>query len=200
MFPVTVSLALLQPRINCSLLLMRINKQAKDLDLITYSMGKQMRTFLMIPKSSNSSLSTGGTSTDVPIPQASKRNTNNLAPLPLEASPPMQLDVYNDAHEHWFVRVFLLLVGFLHTKHHLSFQACGILLWSVQTIFILMAVIASDNPMPTTLGTTFTHLGLEDRFKLLVICPKCRSVCGPPHPTRKTSILALTSRSHPNLR
>jgi hypothetical protein len=37
--------------------------------------------------SSNSSLSTGGASTDVPIPQASKRNINNLAPLPLDITP-----------------------------------------------------------------------------------------------------------------
>jgi hypothetical protein len=134
--------------------------------------------------SSTSAMSTASTGTNIDMQlQASKSKTTNLAPLPLEAPPPMRLDVYKKAHEHWFVRVILLLVGFLHTNHHLSFRACGLLLWSIRTVFILMAVISSDDPMPTTLGTTFTHLGLEDRFTLLVICPNCRSVCGPPLPS-----------------
>ena len=85
-------------------------------------------------------------------------------------------DRFLAAHDKWFVRATLLMVGFLHTKHHVSFRACGILLWCLASIFILLGHLESHDRMPITLGTAFSHLGLTDRFKLLLVCPKCREV------------------------
>ena len=101
---------------------------------------------------------------------------------PLATAGPISsaLDSFTTANDLWFVRVILLVVGFLHTKHHMSFRACGILLWCLCSVFILLGLFNVDNRMPTTLGTVFTHLGFVDRFTLLVVCPECRAVAGTP--------------------
>ena len=101
-------------------------------------------------------------------------------PLATAGPIPSPLDSFTTANDLWFVQVILLVVGFLHTKHHMSFRACGILLWCLRSVFILIGLFNEDNRMPTTLGTTFTHLGFVDRFTLLVVCPECRAVAGTP--------------------
>jgi hypothetical protein len=101
---------------------------------------------------------------------------------PLATARPVRnaLESFQAANDVWFVRIILLIIGFLHAKHHMSFRACGILLWCLRSIFIVIGLLSIDNHMPTTLGTTFTHLGLVDRFTLLLVCPQCRAVCGRP--------------------
>jgi hypothetical protein len=101
---------------------------------------------------------------------------------PLATSMPAQrtLDTFIKSHDKWFVRGISLLIGFLHTKHHVSFRACGIILWTLRSIFIVLGILTSHDHMPTTLGTTFMHLGLTDRFNLLIVCPKCRAISQPP--------------------
>jgi hypothetical protein len=49
--------------------------------------------------------------------------------------------------------------------------------------------------MPTTLGTTFTHLGFTDHFTVLVVCPKCHSIWGKPVATPKSEEEVVCSHS-----
>lgn len=98
-------------------------------------------------------------------PGASSDTANSFEP----ANPP------NELHPQWHVRCIMLLVAFLHTRHHVSFKACGLILLCLN--FILSALPGSligPQPMPTTLPTVFSRLGLKgDRFIEYIICPTC---------------------------
>lgn len=101
-------------------------------------------------------------------------------PLATAGPIPNTLDSFVTANDVWFIRLILLVVGFLHTKHHMSFRACGILLWCLRSIFISIGLFNEDNRMPTTLGMAFTHLEFVDCFTLLVVCTECRAITGTP--------------------
>ncbi|KAF8491927.1 hypothetical protein JB92DRAFT_1253441 [Gautieria morchelliformis] len=97
--------------------------------------------------SSHGSSSHGPSSHPILVGHASSRSRITLGPLSMPSPPPDTMDAFQHAHEHWFVRCILLLVGFLHTKHHLSFRACGLLLWCLRFIFISLGLLASDDNM-----------------------------------------------------
>jgi hypothetical protein len=94
-------------------------------------------------------------------------------PLSGSGTAPNIMASYMSSSSFWFVRIILLVVGFLYTQHHLSFRACGILLWCLRSMLMLLGAIDFDNHMPTTLGTALIHLGIVDHFTLAVVCPKC---------------------------
>lgn len=170
-----------------------VGKEVLDLDDEAWTHeGDPFATQPYPPHDSDNAVSSDGMSSDgssqselcIKIPFSLGRPSAALKWL-LATSAPVRntLDTFSKAHDKWFVRAVLLIVGFLHTKHHMSFRACSLILWSLRSIFVLLGLLASQDSMPTTLVTTFTHLGLSDRFSLLVICPSCRAVPGPPSTT-----------------
>jgi hypothetical protein len=75
-------------------------------------------------------------------------------PWPLASSAPVlnTMESLLASYEHWYICIILLIIAFLHTKHHLSFRACEIVLWSLHAIFILVGWISEENCTLTTLG------------------------------------------------
>lgn len=87
---------------------------------------------------------------------------------------------YHDIHEHWYVRIIVVLVAFLHTRHHVSFRACTLLLFCIQCIFYGTGLLlASDERYPFTLQAILKRLDLDDRFTVHPLCWKCHRVFAP---------------------
>ncbi len=86
------------------------------------------------------------------------------------------LEVYETSSEHWFVRITLLLVVFLHTTHHVSFRAIALILFVMRKIFIATQLVPSDSKMPITLTTVMNHLELNDRFQIFPACDSCHRI------------------------
>jgi hypothetical protein len=93
--------------------------------------------------------------------------------------------VYMESHDTWFIRAIILLTAFLHTKHHVTFKACGILLFALRTIFIALGLIPREDDMPITLNTVIKRLDLQDRFTILPVCNKCHRLFPPTIPTNQ---------------
>lgn len=92
------------------------------------------------------------------------------------------LALYEDLHEKWIIRIFLILVAYLHTHHHVSFRACALLLFCFSTL--IMAAIpgllgTSDKAIPLTLTTLLSRLNLDDQFTIHPICWKCHRIFSP---------------------
>jgi predicted Zn-ribbon and HTH transcriptional regulator len=100
-----------------------------------------------------------------------------LAPptnLPIKSPGQSPIDLYRESHEHWFVRLVFLLVAVLHTRHHVSFRACSLLLFTLSLIFLHLSLTSSENRIPFTLDTVLNKLQLEDRFAILPTCNSCQ--------------------------
>ncbi|KAJ7050737.1 hypothetical protein C8F01DRAFT_1000106 [Mycena amicta] len=76
-------------------------------------------------------------------------------------------------HPHWCVRAVLYLVVFLHTRMHVTFCACNLILKCITTIFTALLIINEDTPMPQTLSTVFARLGIVDQFNVYAVCCEC---------------------------
>jgi DNA-directed RNA polymerase subunit RPC12/RpoP len=112
-----------------------------------------------------------------------------LAPpseFPIGARGKSPLETYNDAHPAWFVRIILLLVAVLHTKHHVTFRACGLILFVLSVIFSRLSLTSTHDAIPHTLDTVLLRLNLEDRFTSCPACVVCQRSFRPttPHGSR----------------
>lgn len=87
--------------------------------------------------------------------------------------------LYRSLHDHWYIRIMLLLTVFLHTRHHLSFRACGLLLFVIQAIFRALGLLEQDEDPPATLKTLLHRLNMDDHFQVWPICYKCRNLFPP---------------------
>jgi predicted Zn-ribbon and HTH transcriptional regulator len=98
------------------------------------------------------------------------------APSNLPIQPPGQspIDSYRESHESWFVRLIFLLIAVLHTRHHVSFRACSLLLFTLSLIFLHLTLTSSENRIPFTLDTVLHKLHLEDRFAIIPACNVCQ--------------------------
>ena len=70
------------------------------------------------------------------------------------------------------------MVAYLHTTYHVTYRACGVLLWSLKTVFKMASLLPDNDNMPTTLGTTFNRLGLQESFQMFILCPNCKHPAG----------------------
>jgi hypothetical protein len=72
----------------------------------------------------------------------------------------------------------LLLVALLHTRHQVSFRACGLILICLNFVFAaLPGDLLGPEPMPSTLKTVFSRLGLKnDRFREYIVCYQCHKL------------------------
>ena len=112
---------------------------------------------------------------DVSLPN--DHNAKVVLP-PVLPRPPAH-EAYMNSHGLWFIRAVLLLVAFLHAKHHVTFRACAILLFGLRLIFISLGLIAKDDDMPITLNTVIKRLDLQDRFTILPACSACHRIFPP---------------------
>jgi hypothetical protein len=103
-------------------------------------------------------------------------NLASLTDFPICARGESPLDSYMNAHEHHFARIVFLLIAVLHTKHHVTFRACGLILFVISVIFANISITGTHNAIPHTLDTILKRLNLEDRFKICPACEICQRV------------------------
>ncbi|KAJ6628380.1 hypothetical protein B0H10DRAFT_2271548 [Mycena sp. CBHHK59/15] len=90
--------------------------------------------------------------------------------LPLQSSSPESDDEAVELHSRPYIRCLILLVAFLHTKHHTSFRACALILLALNFIFATIpGNLLGSQEIPRTLTTIFARLELTDRFMPAVI-------------------------------
>ncbi|KAF8483160.1 hypothetical protein JB92DRAFT_1637824 [Gautieria morchelliformis] len=111
------------------------------------------------------------------IPPPTHNSVSYRFNLP-EPRPTAETCYHNSHPDHWWIRLTLLLVAFLHTSHHVSFCACGLILFTMRSIFVALGMIPLEDSMPTTLQTSLKHLSLEDRFSIYVLCSQCNCFNG----------------------
>jgi hypothetical protein len=86
-------------------------------------------------------------------------------------------DELRSIHERAYIRCLIILVAFLHTKHHTSFRACALILMALNFILTtLPGNLLGGDRMPGTLTTVFSRLQLRDRFKVHPICYLCHRI------------------------
>ncbi|KAJ7725794.1 hypothetical protein B0H16DRAFT_1429796 [Mycena metata] len=73
-----------------------------------------------------------------------------------------------------------LLVAFLHTRHHVSFRACAVILMTLNIVFSAMpGNLLGGDTLPRSLTTVFAQLNLTDKFKVHPICYLCHKIFDP---------------------
>ncbi|KAG2143644.1 hypothetical protein DEU56DRAFT_704327, partial [Suillus clintonianus] len=108
---------------------------------------------------------------------ANSQHRQFQVPTPLEyEAPPSAAQLYRDSHTEWFGRLVLLLVAVLHAKHRVSFRACALILFTLNTILIALNVLQPTNPLPITLHTIINRFDLQDRFTIYPICGSCHRI------------------------
>ncbi|KAJ7114849.1 hypothetical protein C8R44DRAFT_629896, partial [Mycena epipterygia] len=86
-------------------------------------------------------------------------------------------------HGRAYIRCIVILVAFLHTKHHVTFRACAIILVALNFIFAsLPGNLLGGEQIPLTLTTIFSRLHLNDKFKTHPICHLCHKIFEPTSP------------------
>jgi hypothetical protein len=94
--------------------------------------------------------------------------------FPIQSSDQSPHDLYLQAHQNWFVRLIFLLIAILHTRHHVTFCACSLLLFTLSLIFHQLSLTSSKTQIPFTLDTVLLKLDLEDRFTIAPACEICQ--------------------------
>ncbi|KAJ7878464.1 hypothetical protein B0H13DRAFT_1892629 [Mycena leptocephala] len=80
-------------------------------------------------------------------------------------------------HPLWYIRAVMYLVGILHTRHHVSFSACGLILRCFHFLFDhAPSKSLLGPPMAQTLTTVLLNLELTDGFLVYPICYQCHRV------------------------
>ncbi|KAK6984574.1 hypothetical protein R3P38DRAFT_2413771, partial [Favolaschia claudopus] len=76
-----------------------------------------------------------------------------------------------------YILSITLLVAFLHTRSHVSFRACALVLLALRLLFAAIPgnILGADS-FPRQLSTVFLDLGLRDRFKVHPICFMCHRI------------------------
>lgn len=84
-------------------------------------------------------------------------------------------------YPHWYVRGAVYLVAFLHTRHHVTFRACTLILKCLEHVFTSLPgnLLRGTADMPTTLHTVFARLKARDRFTIHPVCYNCHKVFQP---------------------
>lgn len=91
-------------------------------------------------------------------------------------APPDAHELYQNSHSEWFARLVMILVAVLHAKHRVSFRACALILFTINTILLGLRVLDATNPIPVTLHTIINRFDLQDRFTIYPICAGCHRI------------------------
>lgn len=76
-----------------------------------------------------------------------------------------------------YIRCILLLIAFLHTRHHVSFRACALILITLNFLFSkIPGDLLDGQDIPRSLTTIFSRLELSDKFKVHPICYLCHRI------------------------
>lgn len=81
-------------------------------------------------------------------------------------------------HPLWYIRAVMYLVGTLHTRHHVSFSACGLILRCLNLLFekAPSKSLLGPPPMAQTLTTVLSKLELKDGFTVHPTCFRCHRI------------------------
>lgn len=79
-------------------------------------------------------------------------------------------------HPNWCVRGVLYLVVLLHVRFQVSFEACGMILSCIKIIFTYLQLVSDQHPMPVTLTTVLSRMGISDGFRVYPICYECHHI------------------------
>ncbi|KAJ7938708.1 hypothetical protein B0H13DRAFT_2301338 [Mycena leptocephala] len=101
-------------------------------------------------------------------------------PTHVEEAPSPASDSEDEAdrlHARPYIRCILLLVAFLHTKNHVSFRACALILLALNFIFsTIPGNLLEGQAIPRSLTTIFSRLELSDKFTVRLICHLCHRI------------------------
>lgn len=100
-----------------------------------------------------------------------------LDPTPLHRPHALSTQMQDTVHPNWCVRGIIYLVAFLHTRHHVTFRACALILSCLNLVLGALPVkLLGNSRMPLTLKTLFAQLGARDRFTVHPVCYNCHKV------------------------
>jgi hypothetical protein len=103
--------------------------------------------------------------------------------FPIGSPSKSPLDLYCNAHQSWFVRlIFLLVVAVLHTRHHVTYHTCSLLLFMLSLIFVHLSLTPPENQIPVMLNTVLLKLNLQDQFTINPVCNICQWIFKPNMP------------------
>ena len=86
------------------------------------------------------------------------------------------LTTWNRLDKSFFWRPVLVLVTWLHLMYHLPHRACNLMLRVLKHIFTLLGSGPPGWSPIITLQGAYPKLGLEDRFSIMPLCPRCRRI------------------------
>jgi hypothetical protein len=86
---------------------------------------------------------------------------------------------YSMSLDFLLVQIILVLVAVLNTFYHIGTHPCGLILWTLQALFVQLELIPSNTDMLITLATTLNHLDIIDHFHVFPICPTCHHLYHP---------------------
>ncbi|KAK7059539.1 hypothetical protein R3P38DRAFT_2758959 [Favolaschia claudopus] len=101
-------------------------------------------------------------------------------PVQLEELPSALL-VQAKHHPLWYIRAAMYLVGILHTRHHVTFSACDLILRVFKFVFenAPSDSFRGASTMPKTLITVLSALDMTDKFVVHPICYNCHRMFDP---------------------
>ncbi|KAK7034237.1 hypothetical protein R3P38DRAFT_2466619, partial [Favolaschia claudopus] len=84
-------------------------------------------------------------------------------------------------HPLWYIRAAMYLVGILHTRHHVTFSACDLILRVFKFVFenAPSDSFRGASTMPKTLITVLSALDMTDKFVVHPICYNCHRMFDP---------------------
>ncbi|KAJ6572665.1 hypothetical protein B0H10DRAFT_1964333 [Mycena sp. CBHHK59/15] len=149
--------------------------------------GRLTRQSAMVPESNRPNVD--GIALAEPFPAAAEATLSDLAPpataAAVEPTPPDEpttpsTETRNTLHPNWCVRGVIYLVAFLHTRYHVTFRACGLILSCLNFVFsALPGDLLRTARMLLTLKTVFSRLGARDQFTVYPVCYQCHKVFHP---------------------
>ncbi|KAG1888361.1 hypothetical protein F4604DRAFT_1916278 [Suillus subluteus] len=88
-------------------------------------------------------------------------------------APPDAHELYQNSHSEWFTRLIMILVAVLHAKHRVSFCACALILFTINTILLGLRVLDATNPIPVVTASS-------PQIHLSMLYVQIQSQCPPP--------------------
>ncbi|KZV89288.1 hypothetical protein EXIGLDRAFT_771925 [Exidia glandulosa HHB12029] len=97
--------------------------------------------------------------------------------------------VHESSHPFWFIRVFQMLSLVLHSRHHVSFAALGLLMFTVRSVFVGLRMLDPTAAVNNfrSFATVLARFKLkDDMFQIYPLCSICHHIAPPESPVDYT--------------
>lgn len=119
-----------------------------------------------------------------PSPRTSDSSDPSSTLQPLRSP----LATFIKCHSVWYARLVILLVAFLHCRHHVSFRACTLILKVVGLLFVALGALSTTDEFPRSMPIVIHRSALTDGFQVRPTCPQCHQLgLASTDPTQKCS-------------